>query len=151
LGTKISLHHVGGHRALCLVRAWGWVFNGPRRHRAAHQPVASTTWCTVYSADHFLASDDIIATALRCRSKSAHFAPLQLQSILHASRQKIGSPVGWMIEDVMGRVLLYRQLFVRCDDHFCQKARGIHRYFVPFPPAKIAFPCSRQGCRTYAE
>jgi len=77
---------------------------GPQRDPAAIQLAASIAQCPVYSADRFLASDDIIAAVLRCSSKSAHFAPLRPESTSHASRQKIGSPVGWMIEDVMGCV-----------------------------------------------
>jgi len=58
------------------------------RGASAPLPSRSHQSCAVYNADHFLASDDIIATVLRCSSKSTHPAPLQPQSILHASLQK---------------------------------------------------------------
>jgi hypothetical protein len=53
--------------------------NGPRYELAAHQPDTSVTWHAFYTADKFLASNDIIAMVRRCKSKSAHFQPLQPQ------------------------------------------------------------------------
>jgi hypothetical protein len=83
--------------------------NGRSAARSVIMPLINRShkWCAAYTVDRLLASDDIIDTLLRCRSRLALFAPLQSQSILHASVQKIGRSVDCTPEDILDCVSVY--------------------------------------------